>query len=176
MTPPARFAGVLVVAASAAAFAAPAAATGPRTGEKNLQQTYPLASRLCTEIATGTGKPRPHLRPFATQILADCTTLQNGFNAARSTLLTTKASIASARAADEALAANACAGTAAKTAACAGAQHTEGQLLRALNVQLKRAVHVYYVTIVTDGKAFWHAIRALPGSRVREDKIPVQPV
>jgi hypothetical protein len=176
MTPRVRLAGALVVAACAAAVAAPAAATGPRAGEKTFQQTYPVASRLCTEIATGTGRRLVRLRRSAAQTLADCAALQNGFSAAQATLLAAKAAIAGARAADKALAASACAGAAAKTAACQSTRHRVGRLLGALHTEQIREIHVYYFTVEANRRVFWSAIRALPGgSRLREDaRIPVQ--
>jgi hypothetical protein len=177
MTPSARFAGALVVAASTAAFAAPAAATGSRAGERTFQKTYPVASRLCTEIATGTGLRRLRQRPFSTQILADCSALQSGFNAAQSALLAARASTASARAADKAIAKTACAAAAAHTAACASTRHRVGQLLSALYTAQIRQIHVYY-TVEANRRVFWSAIRGLPGgSRLREDaRIPEQSV
>jgi hypothetical protein len=178
MTPSARFAGALSVAATAAVFAAPAAATGSRAGEKTFQQTYPVASRLCTEIATGTGQPRLRQRRSAPQVLADCSALQNGFTAAQSALLAAKASIAGARAADKAIARSACAGATASTAACVSTRHRVGQLLNALHTEQIREIHVYYFTVEANRRVFWSALRALPGgSRLREDaRIPVQSV
>jgi hypothetical protein len=176
MTPPVRFAGALAALAAAATVAPPAAAAPKRAGERTFQQTYPEASRLCAEIASGTGQKRLRQRRFATQILADCAALENGFNAARASLLAAKASIASARAADKAIAASACAGAAVKTAACATSRHKQQQLLNALTAEQIREVHVYYFTVEANRRVFWSAIRPLPGgARLRPDtRIPVQ--
>lgn len=176
MTPPARFAGALAAAATAAVIATPAAATGSRAGEKTFQQTYPVASRLCNEIATGTGQRRLRQRRFATQILADCAALQNGFNAAHAALLAAKSSIATARAADRTIAAGACSGAGVSTAACVNTRRREQLLLNALTAEQIREVHVYYQTVEANRNVFWGAIRALPGgARLHEDsRIPVQ--
>ena len=67
MSPSRSFAGAIAVAATVAMLGlVPAAAQAHvnlRAGERSFHQTFPVASRLCTEIAQGAGHPR--LRPSA---------------------------------------------------------------------------------------------------------------
>jgi hypothetical protein len=173
MTPPARFSGTIAALSIAAALALPAAANA-KAGDRNFQQTFPVASRLCAEIAQGVDHKR--LRRFAARILADCGKLEVRFNAARAAVLAADASIASERANAHAATLPACAGTALHSDACREALHREHVMDIALNHQATHAARTYYRTVEAARLAFWHAIRALPGGqRLREDRpIPVK--
>src|SRR5205807_9527929 len=103
MSPRSLISGGLAVAATVAMLAlagAAGAAKPPHAGELTFQQTYPHASRVCTEVAAGGGLKR--LRPFAAQVAADCAALQAQFNTAHTTVLAQFAAIAAARAAQRA--------------------------------------------------------------------------
>jgi hypothetical protein len=169
MTMPTRLLGVLVVTATAASLVSPGLAgakTPPKAGERTYEQTYPLASRLCTEVAAG---KRKHLKPFAATILADCTALQSGFTAAQSAVVTTRATLKAQIAADRTSLAAACPKPA-KTTACRTNRFKTGVAINVVRHQLIAAVHHYYRTIEANRRAFWAAIRALPGeSHVHAD-------
>jgi hypothetical protein len=166
MTLPTRLTGVLAIAATAGSLAIPAAANA-KAGDRSYQQTYPLASRLCTEVAAG---QRKRLQRVAPQVAAECALLQSGFTAAQTTVLTARATITSAIAADRAVIVAACPPPNVGKPACEGTRHTESVAIGVLRHQKIAAVHHYYRTIEANRVAFWHAIHALRGaSRLRPD-------
>src|SRR5438067_2238412 len=79
---------------------------GALAGKRSFAQTYPLASKLCADIARGAG-PK-HLRRSPARVLGDCSTLQGSFLAARANVLAAEASIGAQIAAQHAAAALAC--------------------------------------------------------------------
>jgi hypothetical protein len=133
---------------------------GASAAPKTFQQLYPVASRLCAEVAKGGGPAG--LRPSAAQVLVDCTTLENGFNAARATEIAAKAPIVTALAAQRSATKAACAKPATR-AACRLARHNERAAVSTLETQRLTVVRTYYHTIEANRKAFWTAIHALPG-------------
>lgn len=167
MTPPARLYGTIAALSIATALALPAAANA-KAGDRNFPQTFPVASRLCTEIAQGVGHKR--LRKFAPQILADCAQLEARFNSAHAAVLAAEASLASARATAHVAALAACAGPALHSEACHKARRKEHRMDKVLGHQRTHAARVYYRTVEAARLAFWSAIRPLPGGeKLRED-------
>jgi hypothetical protein len=157
MSMPTRVAAALTATlATLSAVGAQGAGAAPKT----FQQLYPVASRLCAEVAKG-GGPAP-LRPSAAQVLADCTTLENGLNAARAAEIAAKAPIATALATQRSATKAACAKPATR-AACRLARHNERTAVSALETQRLTVLRTYYHTIDTNRKTFWAAIHALPG-------------
>jgi hypothetical protein len=174
MTRPSRFAGAVAAVATAATLGF-AGVAGASAGHATYQQTYPRASSLCAAVLGGAGPKR--LRPVAAQVLADCTVLQNGFNAAQAAVLTADATIATTLAAQRTTVKGLCAPKP-HTVACHRARHKEKHMA---DVAAHRRIHlaqVYYETIEANRRAFWHAIRALPGgANLRQDSpIPVQSI
>lgn len=174
MTLPTRLVGIVAVTAAIAPLAVPSAA-GARAGDRTFQQTYPVASQLCANVAAGKAK---HLKRFAPQVLADCAVLQNAFNAAHSTVLAARAATAVAITADRAVIAAACPKPLTHRPLCDRTRDPELRAIAALERQQIRAARRYYRTIEANRRIFWRAIRALPGERrVREDApIAEQPV
>jgi hypothetical protein len=95
-------------------------------------------------------------------VLADCTTLENGLNAARAAEIAAKAPIATALATQRSATKAACAKPATR-AACRLARHNERTAVSALETQRLTVLRTYYHTIDTNRKTFWAAIHALPG-------------
>jgi hypothetical protein len=166
MTLPPRLLGAAAVAVTTASLAIPSAA-GAKAGDRTFQQTYPVASRVCENVAAGKSK---RLKRFTPQVLADCAALQSGFTAAQSTVLATRAAIASAIAADRTTIAVACPPPLAGRPACEQTRHAETLAITALRRQQVHAARRFYRTVEANRLRFWKAIRALPGERnVRED-------
>jgi len=166
MTLPTRLTGAIALAATAGSLAIPATA-GAKAGDRTIQQTYPLATRLCTEVAAG---QRKHLKRFAPQIAADCALLQTGFTSAQTTVLAARATITSAIAADRAVVTAACPPPMVGKPACESTRHTESVAIGVLRQELIAAAHRYYLAINANRHAFWHAIHALRGaSHLRAD-------
>jgi hypothetical protein len=155
-----RLTGAIAIAATAGSLAIPAAA-GARAGDKTFQQTYPLASRLCTEVAAG---KRKHLQRFAPQVAADCALLQTGFTTSQATILAARTSTTSAIAADRAVVSGACPPPMVGKPACENTRHTEHLAIVTLRHQLTAASRHYYFTIEANRHTFWHAIHALRGA------------
>jgi hypothetical protein len=178
MTPRRRLFGAIAVSVCATSLVVPAmaGAAGPKAGEKTFQQTYPLASKLCASTVAGTeGK---HLKRSATQVLADCTTLQSAFTAAQTTVLAARTTLTAQITADRALVTTACPTPKDTAAVCVQTRTTENKAIATLRAQRLAAVRHYYKTVEANRAAFWKAIRALPGEgHVHADQpIPVTTV
>jgi len=138
-------------------------------GHRSFEKTYPLASRLCANVAKGDG-PK-HLRSSAAKVLADCAALEASFKVAQLTVLSTDSTIAQARAAQHASVLSACAGALAHKPSCDRARHKARKALVSLEQQRIRAAHAYYVAVETARRTFWKAIHALPGGAdIQADK------
>jgi hypothetical protein len=172
MTLPARLLGAVAVSATAVSLASPAAA-GARAGDKTFQQTYPVASKLCAKVAAGTERKR--LKRFATQVMADCTALQNTFNTATATVLAARTTLSAQIAADRSIVTAACPKPNNQPPACLQTRAQDDPTIQALRLRLVHAVRHFYRTIEAGRDRFWNAIRALPGERrIREDDpIPI---
>jgi len=169
MTLPKRLTGAVALAASTASLATPAMAT-VRAGDHTFQQTYPVASRVCTEVVAG---KRKHLQHFRARVLADCALLESGFIAAQSTVLAARAAITAAIAADRAAITTACPPPSAGRPACESTRASEQLAIKALQRQQVQAAHRFYLTIETNRRRFWSAIRALPGERHLHGDTPI---
>jgi hypothetical protein len=143
-------------------------------GHRSFEQTYPLASKLCANVAKG-GGPKS-LRPSKTQVLADCSALQTGFKASQLAVLTTDTSIAHERATQRASVLSACAGALAHKPPCTHARRKARKALEILEQRQIRAARNYYKAVEAARRAFWAQIHALPGgAHVLADKpIPEQ--
>jgi hypothetical protein len=173
MTTPTRFFGSIAAAAIAATLVF-AGTAGAKAGERTYQQTYPVASQLCANVAAGKGPKR--LRPFAAQVLADCATLNSGFTAAQNAVLAAQASFTSGLAADKAAIAAVCTPPVNNHPLCRSTRRSENAAIAALRREHTAAVHLYYTTIEANRRAFWAAIHSLPGGKgIPADKpIPQQ--
>jgi len=165
-------AGAIAVAATAGVLSLPVAADARvtvRAGEKSFQQTFPVASRLCTEIAKGVR--HPVLRRSAARVLADCALLKRRFHAARTAVIAARTALLAMRAAGHAATVLTCARPAAHSRACLLARERELRLDFVLEGEGIHAAHVYYRTVELDRRDFWRAIRRLRGgAREREDE------
>jgi hypothetical protein len=158
--------GATAAAAAAIATLALPSAAGATAGKKSFNQTYPVASRLCAEVAQGKGPKR--LRRNAARVLVDCSALQSSFNASRSAVLLTFASLAAQGSAARAGLAKPCTGP--HRLACDRTHNKDRHLLGGLSRQHIRAARLYYSSIEASRLSFWSAIRALPGGKdLRED-------
>jgi hypothetical protein len=156
-------------------LAFPGVAGAAPAGTHNFEQSFPVASKLCANVAKGGGPKR--LRSSAAAVLADCTVLQNNFNASRASVIATEAAIASALAADKAARQVACVGKPTTHPVQCGLARRQSKLLRhRLGRQKFVAARAYWRTLEADRAAFWAEIRALPGGKgLAPDKpIPLQ--
>jgi hypothetical protein len=172
MTLPKRPLGAAAIAATAVSFAIPGSASAT-AGQSTFQQTFPVASRLCENVAAG--KEGKHLRRFAKQVLADCTTLHSAFTAAQIAVLVVRATTTVQIAAERGATAAACPTPKHQPPACRSTRHRDGAAIDVLRRQMVNAARRYYTAIETARRRFWRAIRGLPGERhVRADApIPV---
>jgi len=152
-----------IAAATIAATLAVTGSAGAKAGERTFQQTYPFASRLCAHVQAGRGPI--HLRPFSAQVLADCATLNSGFTAAQSAVLGAQTSFASGLAAHKAAIAAACTPPVKHPSLCRRTRRSQHAAIVALRREHRAAVRLYYTTIEANRRAFWAAIRSLPGGR-----------
>src|SRR5712691_664568 len=124
-----RFAAV-AVAATALAGAGPAGAT---TAPATFQHVYPAASKLCAAVAKGEGPVK--LRPSAASVLADCTTLESGFNTANAAKLAALPPIETALATARSTTAAACPTPHTHAALCLKTRKTEHPVIASLEAQ-----------------------------------------
>jgi hypothetical protein len=172
MITPKRF-PVAIAATTIAVMLAFAGVADAKAGERTYQQTYPVASKLCANIAAGAGPKR--LRPYSTQVLADCTTLQNGFNGAQSAVLAATSSFESGRTADRAAIAAVCTPPVTNHPLCRTTRRSEWLAITALRREHVAAVRLYYRTIEANRRAFWAAIKTLPGGSSIPADTPIPP-
>jgi hypothetical protein len=156
---PKRILGAAAIAATTAYLMVPSVAAA-KAGDRTFQQTFPVASRLCTEVAAG---KRPHVKSIAPSILEDCATLEANFKTAQTAVLTARATIGAQIASDKALVTAACPPPQVGKPACESVRKTQRAAIKTLRNQQIAAVHTYYKTIETDRRAFWHDIRKLRG-------------
>jgi hypothetical protein len=160
-----------IAAATIAATLAVTGSAGAKAGDRTFEQTYPFASRLCAHVQAGKGPQR--LRPFAAQVLADCTTLSSGFTAAQSAVLAAQASFASGLAADRAAIAAVCTPPVKNRPLCRRTRRSEHAAIVALRREHTAALHLYYTTIEANRRAFWAAIRSLPTGKTIHADLPI---
>jgi hypothetical protein len=159
--------GSAAAVAAIATLALPGAA-GATAGKTSFAHTFPVASHVCTEASRGAGPKR--LRHSLAQVMADCSLLQANFNAARASVLAMKAALTAQGAAARAGLAVKCTGAHKHRRACDTAHDQDRAVLARLGRERIRAAHLYYESIEASRKAFWAAIRALPGGNgMRED-------
>lgn len=163
MTPPRHLAAGIAAAASAVVLAVPSVAGAAHAGEHNFEQSYPVASKLCANVAKGGGPKR--LLSSAATVLADCTVLQNNFNAARASVLATEAAISSALVSDTAVRRAVCGSKPAHPLRCANARRRTHRLRVRLAHQKLVAARAYWRTLEVNRAVFWSEIRALPGGK-----------
>src|SRR6266566_1131463 len=119
MSPSRSLAVAVAVAATAGVLSLPAAADARvtvRAGAKSFQQTFPVASRLCAEVAEGVR--HPVLRRSAARVRVDCALLKRRFHAARTAVIAARTAFLAMRAAEHAATVLTCAGPAARSHAC----------------------------------------------------------
>jgi hypothetical protein len=163
-------AGTLVAACTLGICGVASASAGHRSFEK----TYPVASKLCANVAKG-GGPK-HLRPSSAKVLADCAALEASFKASQLAVLSAEASIAAARASQHAAVKSACAGTLAHRPSCIHAHHSATKALEGLDKQSIRGARAYFKAVEAARRLFWAEIHALPGGAhlLADHPIPVE--
>ena len=169
MSLPKQLLGAILVVATTASLAIPATA-GAKAGDRTFQETYPGATRLCAEVAAG---KRKRLQPFATRILTDCSALQTGFTAAQSAVLLSRGATAASIAIDRAAIALACPPPLVGHPACEHTRHVELLAIATMKRLQTHAARRYYRIIEANRRLFWHAIKALPGTRHLRADAPI---
>jgi hypothetical protein len=152
-----RFSSGLAVAA-AALLILPAAASA-RPGQRSFDQTYPIASKLCTNVAAGGGPIA--LRPDAAQVAALCGTLKTSFNGAQGTYFATVTPLKEQ--ADGLVAQTRAACATRPSAICKSTRKANRVTLEGLRSQVRTAGTTYRATVEAGRTAFWNAIHGLRG-------------
>jgi hypothetical protein len=154
---------VLLACACSLGFAAAAGANTVPSGARTIQQFFPVAERLCTNVADGGGTARQ--RRNAAQVLADCAALETGFTNAHALFVQVESLDASI--AGETPAASAtCAGPATPAyATCVQSRAGAEALVKSLRAQRQSLNETAWADIAATRAAFWTAIDALPGAR-----------
>jgi hypothetical protein len=130
-------------------------------GSRSFEQTYPVASNLCSEATLPAS-----LQGQQAQVSSDCTTLQNAYNAAVAAGQSAEASFAAAVQAAHSAAQAACTPvptTAAGRAACRQARAKARAEVAAQRVGLRLALRQFHLSIEQARVTFWTAIHNLRG-------------
>jgi hypothetical protein len=152
-------AAVVACSGSLGVLTATGAAAAP-AGTRTIQQTFPAAEQLCTNVADGRGGAR--LRDNASQVLADCGALQTAFTNAHT--LFGEAEALDASIVSESAAANARCGRASKAvrAACIESHASAVALVRSLRAKRGALNATAWSDVKAARAAFWAAISSLP--------------
>jgi hypothetical protein len=150
----------LIAALGALILSAPAAA---RPGSRSFQRTYPIASRLCAQVAAGHAPKR--LRGDEAQVNQACTTLQGSYAQAVTTVLAAEAAFRSGATSVRTQASQSCraARAAHDSAACRAARAQAQAQLLALRQTQRGAFAQYHASIEAARRAFWATIHSLRG-------------
>lgn len=130
-------------------------------GSRSFQQTYPVASHLCSEATL----PKS-LQGEQSQVSSDCTTLQNSYNAAVTAGQSAETSFAAAVQAAKSAAQAACTPTpttATGRQACRQALAKARQEVASQRVGLRLALRQFHLSIEQARVTFWTAIHNLRG-------------
>jgi hypothetical protein len=171
---PNRTIGAVAIGAVTALLIVPSGAAA-KAGDRSFTKTYPVASKLCQEVAAG---KRKRLKTVAPSILEDCATLEAGFKTATTTVVTARTTLTAQIVADRALIHAACPPPAIGKPACDSVKATEKAAIAVLKAQRAAAIKLYYVTIEANRKTFWTDIHRIKGLThlPTDKKIGAQPV
>lgn len=147
-------------AACACALLILPAAASARPGARSFNQTFPIASRLCTNIAAGHGPAK--LRQDASQIAGLCGSLKTSYLNAQSTYFSTVTPLKAQATGLVTAVRQACATR--PSAICKSTRKTDRPILKGLRAQVRAAGATYRATIETARKAFWSQIHTLRGA------------
>lgn len=130
-------------------------------GSRSFQQTYPVASQLCSEATL----PKS-LQGEQSQVSSDCATLQSSYSAAVAAGQSAEASFAAAVQAARSAAQAACTPaptTVAGQLACTRARLKAAREVAAQRVGLRLALRQFHLSIEQARVTFWTAIHQLRG-------------
>jgi len=130
-----------------------------KPGQRSFNQTFPVASRLCANIARGAGPAK--LRADAAQIKTLCAALLSSFTNAQSTYFSTVTPLRQEIIAVNAKTRMACATRPSPT--CKMTRQADRATIRGIRVQVRAAGTTYRTSIETARRTFWAAIHALRG-------------
>ncbi len=147
-----------VILGALALLVLPAIASA-RPGQRSFNQTFPIASKLCTNIANGAGPVK--LRVDAPQIKVLCATLLSSFTNAESTYFSTVTPLRQQIISLNAKTRLACATRPSPT--CKATRKDDRAQIRTIRGQIRSAGTTYRTSIQTARKTFWAAIHALKG-------------
>lgn len=171
MLKPSRIAACLT-AVLACLAGAPAA--GAHAGERSLQQTFPLASRLCAQVARGEGPRR--LRGSAPAVDSACAQLQSSFAAAQNAVLLPERPLIARLAAQEIRTRAVCSHRPFRAQLCARARARRRNIEARLERERRLRARSYYAAVEADRAAFWATIHALPGGATVVADRPITPL
>ncbi len=157
-----RVTRILVAALFCVALAVPAISQA-KPLHRGFNQTYPVASRLCTHAANG--KLPKVLRSSSTDVLAACATLRTSFTTAQNTWSTTVGPLKQQAFAALKTLRQTCrqAHQAHTPGVCKAARKTTRQTIHGLITQVGAANQAYHTSVDAARKAFWATIHGLKG-------------
>ena len=135
------------------------AAASARPGQRSFDQTFPVASRLCMNVAHGFGPNR--LLPSSNAVGMLCTTLSASYTSALTTFNTTVGPIKTEVINLRAQTRSTC--LTQSRPKCAQARAAARVTLAELRGQVRTAASTYRTSIQTARHTFWNAIHLLPG-------------
>jgi hypothetical protein len=128
---------------------------------RTMANTFPVANKLCTEVKAGGGNAK--LKAEATQIIADCTTLETKFQELTKTAIAGQTVVRTALAADKVAFKTACPKVISTRAACRIAKRTLLLDKHRLSLQRFSVDFTFLKGLEAARLAFWTSVRSLPG-------------
>jgi hypothetical protein len=145
--------------AAAAILAVPAAAGAATPEQRTVQQAFPLATRICSELAKGGGPER--VRPLAAEVLVACAKLESGFATAQTTFQTAYAPVGAAIASIDATVHAACLRPLERSSACGHAIASTRAMWHSLMEQRRMLLRARAAAVEASRAAFWATFRAI---------------
>jgi len=144
-----------------------------RPGQRSFNQTFPIASRLCMNVAKGGGPAK--LRADAAQVKALCSTLLSSFTTTQANYFSTVTPLRQQIIAVNAQTRQACATR--PSPLCRSTRQMDRAKIAGIRAQIRAAGNTYRTSIQTARRTFWSAIHALRGgvSITADAGIPVAP-
>jgi hypothetical protein len=147
------------LAACATALLILPAAASAHPGQRSFDETYPVASRLCTNIAHGAGPIK--LRPDASQVAALCGTLKTSFITTENTYFASVTPLKEQASALVTATREACATR--PSPQCKTTRQANRTTLLGLRAQVRTDAAAYRTSIEASRMTFWNAIHTLRG-------------
>jgi hypothetical protein len=149
---------VIAVAVVAVSLATSASALA-RAGDRSVDETYPVATALCTKVHAGTLPPR--LASQASAVMGACDTLENAFGPLVVTVESAQSQFLGVVSTQKGLVTAACVRPVSDHGACISARTSARAAIVAARGVDRAAVATFHSSVEANRSAFWTTIQSL---------------